>query len=95
VLIAYPLSFDWSWLYWYFTKFSDLGSPFSHSSCFDVKTAFSLKSGLPISASGRSKLFNHLRPQRIHSHHALEDAIEQAEIFANIFEWEGIHGGHP
>jgi hypothetical protein len=22
ILVAYPLSFDWSWLYWYFTKFS-------------------------------------------------------------------------
>jgi hypothetical protein len=30
-----------------------------------------------------------LRSQRIHSHHALDDAIEQAEIFANVFEWQG------
>jgi hypothetical protein len=22
VLVAYPLSFDWSWLYWYFMRFS-------------------------------------------------------------------------
>src|SRR5579863_6554718 len=26
VLIAYPLSFDWTWLYWYFVKFSSEGS---------------------------------------------------------------------
>ncbi len=24
VLVAYPLSFDWSWLYWYFVRFSDV-----------------------------------------------------------------------
>ena len=33
ILVAYPLSFDWSWLYWYFTKFSAIGSPFNHSLC--------------------------------------------------------------
>jgi hypothetical protein len=93
VLVAYPLSFDWSWLYWYFVSFSKSGSPFSHSSCFDMKTAFAIKAQLPITASGRSQLAPELRSTRVHTHHALDDAIEQAEIFANIFEWEGEHGG--
>ena len=35
VLVAYPLSFDWSWLYWYFVRFSPEGSPFDYSRCFD------------------------------------------------------------
>lgn len=87
VLVAYPLSFDWTWLYWYFIRFSSEGSPFNHSRCFDIKTAFAVKASLPISLAGRSKLFNSLRPPRQHTHHALEDAVEQAEIFANIFEW--------
>lgn len=30
VLVAYPLSFDWSWLYWYFVRFSAEGSPFEY-----------------------------------------------------------------
>jgi len=25
----------------------------------------------------------------------LEDAIEQAEIFARVFEWEGMRGRNP
>lgn len=87
VLVAYPLSFDWSWLYWYFVRFSCSGSPFNHSSCFDIKTAFAVKGHLPIAQAGRSNLFDHLRPNKSHTHHALDDAIEQAEIFANIFEW--------
>ncbi|WP_246725214.1 exonuclease domain-containing protein [Beijerinckia sp. L45] len=90
VLVAYPLSFDWSWLYWYFIKFCADGSPFAHSRCFDIKTAFAIKAGLPISESGRSKLWSSLKSSRKHSHHALDDAIEQAEIFANIFEWETL-----
>ncbi len=89
VLVAYPLSFDWSWLYWYFVNFSKDGSPFSHSSCYDIKTAFAVKSGRPVADSGRNRLLTQLKSSRVHSHHALDDAKEQAEIFANIFEWSG------
>ncbi len=87
VLVAYPLSFDWSWLYWYFTSFSRDGSPFEYSRCFDVKTAVAVKLGVPISEAGRSRLPGFLRSTRKHTHHALDDAIEQAEIFAKVFEW--------
>jgi hypothetical protein len=95
VLVAYPLSFDWSWLYWYFTRFSSVGSPFNHSLCFDIKTAYAVKASVPISEAGKSKLLPSLRPQGPHTHHALDDAIEQAEIFANIFRWEGSRGRNP
>ena len=37
VLVAYPVSFDWSWLYWYFVRFTKDGSPFRHSRCFTSK----------------------------------------------------------
>ena len=93
VLVAYPLSFDWAWLYWYFVSFSEDGSPFGYSQCFDLKTALSIKGSIPIAASGRSRLIPSLRSKREHTHHALDDAIEQAEIFANVFEWGGFRGG--
>lgn len=92
VLVAYPLSFDWTWLYWYFVAFHAGVSPFEHSRCFDIKTAFAVKARIPISSAGRSKLPDLLKTTRQHTHNALEDAIEQAEIFANVFEWEGSHG---
>src|SRR5947209_5435680 len=92
VLVAYPLSFDWSWLYWYFVRFSTEGSPFGHSRCFDIKTALSVKGRIPISRAGRARLNPALGSNRAHTHHAIGDAIEQAEIFANIFEWEGARG---
>jgi DNA polymerase III epsilon subunit-like protein len=88
VLVAYPLSFDWTWLYWYFVKFAAGGSPFEHSRCYDLKTAFAVKAKVPICRAGRSKVPDHLRGSHRHTHHALDDAIEQAELFANIFEWE-------
>jgi hypothetical protein len=87
VLVAYPLSFDWTWLFWYFTEFCSKGSPFNYSRCFDIKTALSVKSGEPIASSGRSKLPSTLSSRHSHTHHAVDDAIAQAEIFANIFEW--------
>lgn len=86
VLVAYPLSFDWSWLFWYFTAFCERGSPFNYSRCFDIKTAISVKTGRPISDSGRSKVPPALASNRMHTHCAVDDAIEQAEIFANLFE---------
>lgn len=92
VLVAYPLSFDWSWLYWYFIRFCSQ-SPFNYSSCFDIKTAFAVKAHLPIANAGRSQIESNLRSRRGHTHHALDDAIEQAEIFANVFQWEGRSGG--
>jgi len=95
VLVAYPLSFDWAWLYWYFVRFSSKGSPFNHSLCFDMKTAFAVKASIPISEAGRSKILPSLLPHRGHTHHALDDAIEQAEIFANLFQWEGVNGRTP
>jgi hypothetical protein len=91
VLVAYPLSFDWTWLYWYFIQFCEAGSPFDYSRCFDIKTAVAVKAGIPISEAGRSRLDPSLSSKREHTHHAVDDAIEQAEIFANIFEWAGVH----
>lgn len=92
VLVAYPLSFDWSWLYWYFVRFAKDGSPFKHSRCFDIKTAIAVKGHLPISEASRPKLSPFLQSAHPHTHNALDDAAEQAEIFANVFEWEGKRG---
>ena len=70
ILVAYPLSFDWMWLYWYFVRFGT-GSPFSHSRCFDVKTALAVKGRRQIVFSGRDQVPSELRGKTRHSHHAL------------------------
>jgi hypothetical protein len=89
VLVAYPVAFDWSWLYWYFVRYSATGSPFSHSAAYDIKTAFAVKAGLPLSLAGRSRMPAFLRKGLSHTHEALDDAVEQGEIFARLFEWKG------
>jgi hypothetical protein len=90
VLVAYPLSFDWTWLYWYFVRFSKVGSPFSYSRCYDIKTALSVKRRIPISEAGRSRLPEELQSKRQHTHFAIDDAIEQAEVFAKLFDWREV-----
>lgn len=90
VLVAYPVSFDWTWLYWYFVNFCPDGSPFGYSQCFDIKTALAVKGKQTIATSGRSRIERQLSATHRHTHHAIDDAIAQAEIFANIFEWEGV-----
>ena len=78
VLVAYPLSFDWNWLYWYFVRFSTEGSPFYYSRCYDIKTAVAVKAGIPISEAGRSRIDPILRSRHPNTHHAIDDAVEQA-----------------
>lgn len=36
VFVAYPLGYDWMWMYWYFMRFADAGSPFGPSRCMDA-----------------------------------------------------------
>jgi hypothetical protein len=89
VLAAMPVAFDWTWLYWYFTAFTTDGSPFGVSQCFDVKTAYMVKAGTPVARSHRSEMPAELLSDRPHTHNALDDAAEQADVFANLFEWRG------
>lgn len=88
VFVAYPLSFDWTWMYWYFVQFSSSGSPFGFSKCFDVKTAMALSLGRTVGSVGKDRIPNVLKSKSPHTHNALDDAISQAELFSNIFRLE-------
>ncbi len=88
VLIGYPVVFDWMFLHWYFVRFCG-ESPFGFSSALDIKTMYQQKAQVPLSEAGRGDLPEFLRSHRKHTHQALDDAIEQAEIFARIFDWTG------
>lgn len=84
VFTAFPLSFDWMWMYWYFTSFADGGSPFGHSRCLDMKTMYAVKAGVPVNQASKARLPKFLRSERRHTHNALDDAIEQADLFARL-----------
>lgn len=52
----------------------------------DVAKALEVKSHRPIASSGRDQLLPELRSSREHTHHPVDDAIEQAEIFARLYD---------
>ena len=92
IMTAYPAPFDWLFLYWYLIRFTG-HSVFGHSGCFDVKTAYAVKAGVPIGRVGKGAMPRHLHSTRPHTHHALDDAIEQADLFANVLRWSGPTAG--
>jgi hypothetical protein len=86
VLVAYPSAFDWSFVHWYFSSF--LGtSPFGHGTCIDIRSLYIGAAGSTYAESAKSRLPAELLPQSAHTHNALDDAIEQGELFCNLFEW--------
>jgi len=87
VLVAYPVAFDWSFLYWYFESFAPKGSPFGHSSCLDIRTLYQAVAGTVFDRSGKAAMPDFLRPSNPHTHNALDDAVEQGELFANLLGW--------
>lgn len=89
VLVAWPLAFDWPFLYWYFDQYAAGGSPFGFDSCLDMKTMYHQKAGVVMDLVAKRHMPPGVLPHRQHTHHALDDAIEQAELFANLFTWSG------
>lgn len=87
IFVAYPAAFDWLWVHWYFTRFTKLGSPFGHSGCFDLKTAVAVRGRVPISRSSKAQLPRSFQPDLPHTHNALDDALEQANIFFKLMVW--------
>jgi hypothetical protein len=88
VFVAYPLGFDWLFTYWYQVRFTG-GSPFGHSGHLDLKTLYAGKAGVPVRSAVKRSMPRQLHSTRLHTHHALDDAIEQAELFCNVMEWAG------
>ncbi|MEV8549204.1 exonuclease [Streptomyces glaucescens] len=88
VMCGYPASYDWTFLYWYLIRFTG-DSPFGHSGSLDMKTLYATKAGVPLRAVAKRGMPPALLPRRRHTHHALDDAVEQAELFANLMKWPG------
>ena len=88
VFAAYPLGFDWMFAYWYLMRFGG-ESPFGHSTCIDMKSVYATKARLPYSRVGKRSMPQELVSNRRHTHNALDDAVEQADLLANLFSWKG------
>jgi hypothetical protein len=82
VFVAYPVGFDFLFVYWYLIRFVG-ESPFSHSA-LDVKTfAMALLKG-DYRDSAKCNMPKRWFDTLPHSHIALDDAIEQGTLFCNM-----------
>ncbi|MQA06463.1 MAG: exonuclease [Streptosporangiales bacterium] len=86
VFAAYPVGFDWMFAYWYLMSYAG-HSPFGHSRAVDIKTLYAARAGRPISHATKRHMPRHLHAETEHTHNALDDAVEQGELLANIMRW--------
>jgi hypothetical protein len=88
VFVAYPGAFDWTWVSIYLMRFAS-ENPFGFSGVLDMKTMYATKARVRIGKASKRAMPAHLLSTRPHTHNALDDALEQADLFANLFEWPG------
>ena len=78
--------FDWMFTHWYFVRFVGR-DPFGYASYLDVKSMYVARSRRTLADASPDGLPPELRSARPHTHHALDDAIRQGEVFARLFDW--------
>ncbi len=82
VFVAYPAGFDFTFVYWYLVRFAGK-SPFSHSA-LDIKTYAMALLKKDYRSCVKRAMPKRWFPNRPHTHIALDDAIEQGELFCNM-----------
>jgi hypothetical protein len=82
VFVAYPLGFDFMFVYWYLMRFADR-SPFSHSG-LDIKTFAMALLKRPYRDSTKRSMPRRWFDDHPHTHVALDDAIGQGLLFCNM-----------
>ncbi len=91
VFVGYPAGFDFTFVFWYLQRYTN-ASPFSWSA-LDMKSFAMALTGLPFKQSIKPRLPAQWLPQdKPHTHIALDDAREQAHIFAQmLLVWKQQH----
>lgn len=82
VFVAYPAGFDFMFVYWYLIRFAGK-SPFSHSA-LDIKSYAMAMLKKEYRASTKKAMPRRWFSKRPHTHVALDDAIEQGELFCRM-----------
>lgn len=82
VFVGFNASFDWSFVNWYFHKFTD-ENPFGFAA-LDIKAYYMGFSGCKWSETTSRKLPDEIKSSQPLTHNALDDALSQGEIFTNL-----------
>jgi hypothetical protein len=82
VFVAYPAAFDFPFVYWYLTEYTS-ENPFGYS-VVDIKTYAMAMLRKPYRACGKKSMPPEWFDPMIHTHIALDDALEQGSLFCNM-----------
>jgi hypothetical protein len=82
VFVGYPTGFDFTFMYWYLRAFAN-ESPFSFSA-LDIKSFAMAILGSEFRKTTKRNFPSHWFGRKRHTHIALDDAIEQGELFCKI-----------
>jgi hypothetical protein len=82
VFVAYPAGFDFTFVYWYLIRFVGR-SPFSHVA-LDVKSFAAALLGGRFRDTAKHSMPARWLSSRPHTHVALDDALEQGEMFVQM-----------
>ena len=83
VFVAFNAAFDWMFINYYFIHY--LGAnPFGHAA-LDIKALYMGQAGVPWSQTSWRFINPQLTEKPQLTHHALQDALDQAELFKKIW----------
>jgi ribonuclease T len=85
VFVGFNAAFDWGFTNWYFLRYGDAGNPFGYAP-LDIKAYYAGLTGCSWEETRSSRIDERFKPPGEHTHDALSDAIEQAEMFRLMLE---------
>ncbi len=91
VFVGYPASYDFLFVYWYVMRFYGI-SPFSFSA-LDIKTMAMTMLDTPFHATWKKVMPKRWFSEKPHTHVAVDDAIEEGEMFMKMLDELRAHGG--
>jgi len=89
VLVGFPATYDFMWVYWYTVRFTGFPAPFGFQG-MDIKTIAALKLHCPFREATKKNMpraWFDGAPQ--HTHKSLDDAIGQGVLFINMLVDKG------
>lgn len=86
VFVAAPASYDHKWIDYELQTFYRY-NPFGHSQCLDMRSVVFGRMDLPFYKVGKRQYPKEWFPEQKHTHVAVEDALEQGQMFMNMIKW--------
>jgi hypothetical protein len=88
VFVALAATFDWMFVEWYLRVYAG-DNPFGHAG-LDIKAFYMGLMKCRWGETGQSKIDPRFQSDKPHTHNALDDAIQQADMFAKMLASAGL-----